>query len=137
MAILVVVVTVFIYRRELLRTLDYFLLVMFIVMFIDFTSISLMMKTYYVEGFEALLYGIVLSQIISTVPATIVLSNKCLDWYSLAVGVNLGGILLITGSFANIIGIRLGGAGFKEFQLKILSLGLPISVLSILYYLLH
>ncbi len=137
LAILVVVVTIFIYRRELLRTLDYFLLVMFIVMFIDFTSISLMMKTYYVEGFEALLYGIVLSQIISNVPATIVLTNKCLDWYSLAVGVNLGGILLITGSFANIIGIRLGGAGFKEFQLKILSLGLPITVLSILYYLLH
>ena len=133
---LIVVATLLVYSRSLLKGLDYFLLLMFIVMFIDFTSLSLLFSLGTVKGMEAVLYGVVLSQFLSNVPATIMLVNQCPDWYSLAVGVNLGGLFLVTGSFANIIGIRLGGVGVREFQKEALPIGFLALLAWLSYYLL-
>ena len=49
-----------------------------------------------------------LSQFISNVPATILLSSYSGDWKSLAWGVDMGGFGLGVGSLANLIALRLG-----------------------------
>lgn len=122
--------------KTLFKGLDYFLLLMFIVMFIDFTSLLLLFGLGTVGGVEAVLYGVVLPQFLGNAPATIMLVNECPDWYSLAVGVNPGGLLLVTGSFANTTWIRLGGVSVGEFQKEALPIGLLVLAAGLSYYLL-
>ncbi len=57
-----------------------------------------------------------LSQGISNVPATALLLGTGIGWRSLAIGTNLGGVWLVTGSLANILAIRLTGIGVKELH---------------------
>ena len=51
--------------------------------------------------------GIGLSQVISNVPAAMLLSHTTADWRSLFYGVNLGGLGTMVASFANLIGLSL------------------------------
>lgn len=51
--------------------------------------------------------GIVASQLISNVPATVLLLDRTPDAIALAVAVNVGGFGLATGSLANLIALRL------------------------------
>jgi len=51
--------------------------------------------------------GIVASQLISNVPATVLLLDRAHDAIALAVAVNVGGFGLATGSLANLIALRL------------------------------
>jgi len=53
--------------------------------------------------------GVAVSQFISNVPATILLSSYPHDWRTLAWGVDMGGFGLLAGSLANLIALRLGG----------------------------
>lgn len=52
--------------------------------------------------------AVVLSQVISNVPATIFLAEFSDHWYALAWGANVGGFGLAIGSLANLIALRLG-----------------------------
>lgn len=60
-------------------------------------------------GAGAYLAGIVASQFISNVPATILLHGEVSSLQTLAVAVNVGGFGLLVGSLANLIALRLGG----------------------------
>ena len=51
--------------------------------------------------------GILISQLISNVPATVLLLNRVSDPLALAVAVNVGGFGLVIGSLANLIALRL------------------------------
>jgi len=51
--------------------------------------------------------GIGLSQVISNVPAAMLLSHTTADWRSLFYGVNIGGLGMMVASFANLIGLSL------------------------------
>lgn len=51
--------------------------------------------------------GIVISQLISNVPATVMLMDRAPDVMALAVAVNVGGAGIVTGSLANLIALRL------------------------------
>ena len=51
--------------------------------------------------------GVLLSQVISNVPATLFLQPFSDDWQMLAWGVNIGGFGLLIGSLANLIALRL------------------------------
>lgn len=51
--------------------------------------------------------GIVASQLISNVPATVLLLNRAPDAMALAVAVNVGGFGVVIGSLANLIALRL------------------------------
>ena len=51
--------------------------------------------------------GIGLSQVISNVPAAMLLSHTTADWRSLFYGVNIGGLGTMVASFANLIGLSL------------------------------
>ncbi|HUA78838.1 MAG TPA: SLC13 family permease [Dyella sp.] len=53
------------------------------------------------------LSGIVSSQLISNVPATVLLLNRVPDAMALAVAVNVGGFGMVIGSLANLIALRL------------------------------
>ena len=53
--------------------------------------------------------AVLLSQLISNVPAAILLAEFSSDWRLLAWGVNVGGFGLAIGSLANLIALRLAG----------------------------
>lgn len=52
---------------------------MFIVVFVNFTSLSLLFGLGTVRGVEAVLSDVVLSQFLGIVPTTIMLVNECPD----------------------------------------------------------
>ncbi len=62
--------------------------------------------------------GIGISQLISNVPAAMLLSRVTADWRSLFYGVNIGGLGTIVASFANLIGLSLYLKGRKENDWK-------------------
>jgi len=108
--ILVVVVCVAGFPR-LITKIDWSLLVVFILMFIDLGLLA----RYAIPGRlqlahmgEVYLAGALGSQIISNVPATILLTKYSSDWVTIAWAVNIGGFGLVTGSLANLIALRLG-----------------------------
>jgi Na+/H+ antiporter NhaD/arsenite permease-like protein len=63
--------------------------------------------------------GIIASQLISNVPATVLLLDRTSDAIALAVAVNVGGFGLAIGSLANLIALRLANQprGLRQLQL--------------------
>ena len=117
------IITVFvtgIARYRILFEIDYALMAIFALMFIDFTELSgLVFKNIIIQvssGFSLLLYGIGICQIISNVPATIAFTQYVNNWRVLALSMNIGGLGLIHSSMANFIGIRLSRISIREFH---------------------
>lgn len=110
---LVFVVYALIDGRVLLK-LDWTLLLIIALMFIDLGQLAFLPQ---ISGWlhqlpiggggNAFLAGIVASQLISNVPATILLHGYVYDLVALAYGVNVGGFGLLIGSLANLIALRL------------------------------
>ncbi len=103
-------------RRTVLARIDWGLLLVFILMFIDLRLAgatppvrSLFAGAGLGNAMHLYLAGIAASQVISNVPATILLVQYSHDWRSLAYGVNVGGAGLAIGSLANIIALRMAG----------------------------
>lgn len=108
-------------RPALLRRIDWALLLVFVLMFVD---LRLLAGLPAVHGWLAaqplhdprqlFVWGVLMSQVISNVPATIALAEFSRDWQTLAWAVNIGGFGLAIGSLANLIALRLArghGAG--------------------------
>ena len=70
------------------------------------------------HGLNAYLAGVVASQFISNVPATIALDRYVHDLPALAAGVSVGGFGCVLGSLANLIALRLARLpqGLREFH---------------------
>lgn len=100
--------------RRVLQGVDWLIVLVFVLMFIDLGLLA--QQPFMAQAVDSLLAlpgseltgAIVLSQVISNVPATIFLSEFSLDWYGLAWGANVGGFGLAIGSLANLIALRLG-----------------------------
>lgn len=100
--------------RELIAKVDWSLILVFILMFID---IRLLTQLDAVQGWvaaiphfsqrELFLSALLGSQLISNVPATILLVNYSDAYKVIAYGVNAGGFGLAIGSMANIIALRM------------------------------
>lgn len=107
-------------RYKILLEIDYALIAIFTLMFIDFTELSsLVFKNIIMQvnnGFSLLFYGISICQVISNVPATIVLTQHINNWKVLALSMNIGGLGLIHSSMANFIGIRLSRISIWDFH---------------------
>ncbi len=102
-----------------LLSFDVALLAIFALIFIDFNEISsLFFGKFFLETSlqKILLFSAILSQLVSNVPATVVLISQNVPWFPLAIGVNLGGTGMITGSLANFIGVRISGISLKDFH---------------------
>lgn len=101
-------------RRELLARLDWALLLVFVLMFIDLRLLSqLDVVQAWIKSFDLAqlprlyLAGIAASQVVSNVPAAILLAEYSRDWRVIAYAVNVGGFGLMIGSLANIIALRM------------------------------
>ncbi|MEB3851866.1 MAG: hypothetical protein LRS49_04730 [Desulfurococcales archaeon] len=73
------------------------------------------------------LLALALSQVVSNVPATAVLLGRTRHWAALLWGADLGGALLLPGSMANIIALRLSGTRPRDLHRAQL---LPIALAS-------
>ncbi len=101
---------------EVLRSMDWPLLVLFVVMFVDFHLLAqvpaLAQWVHHwgpAEPKPVFWMSLGLSQVMSNVPATIFMARFTHLWQPLAYGVNLGGNGLVIGSLANLIALRLAG----------------------------
>jgi di/tricarboxylate transporter len=103
-------------RPRVLAQLDWGLLLVFILMFIDLRLIAGL--TVVRDAMQSLgldqpmhLYftGIVASQVVSNVPAAIALAEYSNNWRVIAYGVSVGGFGFMVGSLANLIALRLSG----------------------------
>ena len=114
LALCVIVATFLVLGRRVLLHTDWGLILVFILMFIDLRLVAqlpLVHGAITAIGLDnpARLYlsGIAMSQVISNVPAAILLAEYSKDWRIIAYAVNIGGFGLVMGSLANIIALRL------------------------------
>lgn len=134
----VVTVAVVLLDRSLLRKADYGLLLTFIGFFVfignvkNIPAVSEMLSTL-VAGRE-LSVGVLLSQVISNVPAAMLLSGFTTNYSSLLVGVNLGGLGTLIASMASMISYKIYAAapGAKAGKYFVLFTALNVVFLGIL-----
>lgn len=110
----VVVAVTGLLRPPVLARIDWGLLLIFVLMFIDLRLIAALDGVRSVIGGLGLavpqkLYaaGIAASQLVSNVPATIALAEYSRDWQVMAYAVNVGGFGFAVGSLANLIALRM------------------------------
>ncbi|MEI4828251.1 SLC13 family permease [Bacillus sp. FJAT-53711] len=112
-ALIITLITVFILNRKLLFKIDYFLLITFVCFFIFIGNISnsnamdTFARANLSGGTSIFFSSIFLSQLISNVPTSILLSNFTSDWKPLLLGVNIGGLGTIIASLASVISYKL------------------------------
>jgi Na+/H+ antiporter NhaD/arsenite permease-like protein len=128
--------------RGVLREVDWILLAVFVLMFVD---LGLLAGIPVVAAFASdlalapggmLTAGVVVSQLISNVPAAIFLAGFADDWRALAWGVSVGGFGLAIGSMANLIALRLAREPglwrvFHAWSLPVLAAGWLIAGLTL------
>jgi Na+/H+ antiporter NhaD/arsenite permease-like protein len=111
-----VAVGLLLWKRDAVVTIDWLLLLIFVMMFIVLRSAAALPWVHntiahigLATSRRAYLAGAVLSQGISNVPAAIMLAEFTKDWRALAFGVSVGGFGFAIGSLANLIAVRLSG----------------------------
>lgn len=131
----VLLYTVF-FDREALKGADYALLVTFVSFFILIGNLGRISQIrealeYFVSGRE-ILTGVLASQVISNVPAAVLLSGFTENYRDLLVGVNLGGLGTLIASMASLISFKLYTGHYKENRGKYL---LWFTLVNLLYLL--
>lgn len=126
---LVTAAVLFVTDRKIFRGVDYFLLLTFLCFFIFVGNVRRLpevnaLLTSLVAGRE-LWTGLLASQIISNVPAAVLLSGFSRDYAALLTGVNLGGLGTLVASLASLITFQLYSAVYpykKAAFLKVFTL---------------
>lgn len=102
--------------KHIVAKVDWALIAVFILMFIDLRLVaeldavrSAIEHLGLADATRLYLAGIALSQLISNVPAAIMLAAHSPDWRVIAYAVNVGGFGFMLGSLANLIALRLLG----------------------------
>lgn len=110
-ALVAVIAGVITFDRKILFSVDYGLLLTFVLLFIfigNMKSISAISNTLSaLVGGREIVAGILLSQIISNVPAAMLLSKFTINYSALLIGVNLGGLGTLIASMASVISYKL------------------------------
>lgn len=106
----IVSIVMVVYNRKLFLNVDYILLLTFVFFFVFIGNLSNMesVKTFLesiIDGKE-LIIGAFLSQFISNVPATILLSKFTENYRQLLYGVDIGGLGTLIGSMASLISYK-------------------------------
>ena len=103
-------------RPRVLAQLDWGLLLVFVLMFVDLrllAGLGVVRDAMLGLGLDRPVHlyfaGIGVSQVVSNVPAAIALAEYSKDWRVIAYGVNVGGFGFMVGSLANLIALRLSG----------------------------
>lgn len=119
--LLIVIPATIILNRQLLRKLDYRLLLTFLFLFIAIGNISHIpllreqMSNFTSTPFKTYVSALLLSQIISNVPSAIMLAPFTSHIHALFYGVNIGGLGTPVASLASIIAFSLF---YREYPLK-------------------
>lgn len=103
-------------RRRIVAAIDWGLLLTFVLMFIDLRMLAgldvikgWLQAADLSQPVHLYATGALVSQVVSNVPAAILLAQYSQDWRTLAWAVNVGGFGFILGSLANLIALRLLG----------------------------
>lgn len=109
-----IVLAGFLARPRTLRELDWLLLLTFAAIFIGLGHLvemswlqALLGRWHLDQRLPLYLTGILTSQVISNVPATVLLMGHAKDAMTLAVAANVGGFGIVIGSLANVIALRM------------------------------
>ncbi|OQP35883.1 SLC13 family permease [Pantoea latae] len=128
-ALLLIIGCYLLMARRVLTTIDWSLLAVFIAMFIDvylLTHLPLVQRHFdavaHLGDGAIYLLAIGLSQVISNVPATILLLQKIPPSELFAWAVNIGGFGLLPGSLANLIALRMAQDRRVWWQFHLFSL---------------
>jgi Na+/H+ antiporter NhaD/arsenite permease-like protein len=114
-----------VFQPRVLRGVDWALLAIIALMFVDLRqlaelhAVASLLNHWPIEhGWRAYLAAIGVSQLISNVPAAILLDRHVHDLPALAAGVSVGGFGCVLGSLANLIALRLARLphGLREFH---------------------
>lgn len=125
-AFVIVVISVLILDKDIIKKINFGLLFKFIVLFLivgNIADISFISKALssLVKGNEFVL-GIVLSQFVSNVPAAIMLSEFTTNGYELMLAVDIGGLGTLIASMASVISMdfymKCDDANKKEYIIK-------------------
>lgn len=115
--------------RRVLRQVDWALIVVFVLMFIDLRLVAELGAVRSAVdalglGHPLSLFasGVLASQLISNVPAAILLAEHSGDWRVIAWAVDVGGFGLLIGSLANLIALRLLGERSAWWRFHLYSL---------------
>ena len=114
----IVVLVLFLLNRSLLKKVDYLLLVTFVCFFILSGNLGRMdgVRQFLQSLLErsTLLTSLGASQVISNVPAAVLLSEFTSDWRGLLQGVNIGGLGTPCASLASLITLKLYTGGTEK-----------------------
>ncbi|MGL5259928.1 MAG: SLC13 family permease [Lachnospiraceae bacterium] len=107
----IIIVSVLLINKMLLLRVDYSLLLLFVSFFIFAGNLGRLpflqeVLTICTEN-NTMLTSLFISQVISNVPAAVLLSNFTTDWKNLLIGVNLGGLGTPIASLASLISIKI------------------------------
>ncbi|WP_458414846.1 SLC13 family permease [Schinkia sp. CFF1] len=112
-AFVITLITVLLLNKKLLIKIDYLLLLTFICFFIfignisDTNVIQILASESLKDSSSVFFSSILVSQLISNVPASILLAEFTENWKPLLVGVNIGGLGTIIASMASVISYKL------------------------------
>ena len=115
-------------RKDFLKRVflgvDYFLLLTFIALFIlignleNIPFLNLLFKQWIIGN--EVIFGIISSQVISNVPAAILLSGFSTNYEAIIVGINIGGLGTLIASMANLISYKILVREHDELKMRYL-----------------
>lgn len=132
------------FLKKVLFGVDYFLLLTFIALFIlignleNIQFFNLLFRQF-IAGNEVL-WGVLVSQVISNVPAAILLSGFSTNYEAIIVGINIGGFGTLIASMANLISYKILAREFGGFKARYLLIFtvlniILLAILGVVYFL--
>lgn len=119
--------------RKVFLGVDYYLLLTFIALFVligNLVNIPFFTQIFekWIIGNEVI-WGIIVSQAISNVPAAMLLSGFSTNYEAIIVGINIGGLGTLIASMANLISYKILVREYKEFKIRYLAIFTALNVI--------
>lgn len=120
------------FLKRVFLGVDYYLLLTFIALFIlignleNIAFFNLLFKKWIVGN--EVLWGVVASQVISNVPAAMLLSGFSSNYEAIIVGINIGGLGTLIASMANLISYKILVREYNEFKIRYLLIFTALNV---------
>ena len=130
-AVSAAIIIALLFDKQALRHVDYALLLTFATFFVFIGNATRIMALQQaiaaiIQGHE-LLVGVAASQLVSNVPAAIMLSGFTSNWHALLVGTNIGGLGTLIASMASLISYKQLAVAYPEMKAKYLRLFLSVN----------
>ena len=121
------------FLKRIFMGVDYYLLLTFIALFIligNLESIPFFnsLFTKWISGNEVI-WGILASQVISNVPAAMLLSGFSTNYEAIIIGINIGGFGTLIASMANLISYKILVREYDEFKIRYLAIFTVLNVI--------